>query len=299
MRTDLVGGEDILAKVESLREQHEDARTARGAAQAALRDAKAADVAAGAEALRSGSTPPDPTEPQAQKALQDAERHLEVVSLALTREREALNADIAQRSNEIRASLAKAEDGVDEAVLSILVQLEDLLHERAEIKAHVQWLDDTSRPVGRYNVQGLNALEGLRTQLGDEPGRASSRYQAQLDHEARVDAWNALVQRAKATVPSSELVPVIDPYDASGKSYPALDAAIEREYGRMIEAGETPPAPVVKKWMQKLGTGAKLKGKGTGWASDPRPELTAMPPDEDSVTARSSDINRRQATDGN
>jgi hypothetical protein len=290
MRTDLVGGEAILAKVESLREQQEDARRARDAATAELRDAKAADLAAGAEALRAGTEPPHPTEPEAQRALADAERHLEIVTLALTKEREALAADLASRSDEIRASLAKTEDGVDEAVLSILVQLEDLLHERAEIKAHVHWLDDTSRPVGRYNVSGLNALAGLRAQLGHEPGRASSRYQAQLDHEARVDAWNALVRRAKATVPASELVPVIDPYDASGKSYPALDAAIEREYERMIEAGETPPAPVVKKWMQKLGTGAKPKGKGTGWASDPRPVLTDMPPDTEWSEARSEDL---------
>jgi hypothetical protein len=295
MRTDLVGGEDILAKVESLLEQEQDARRAREDAQQALTSAKQADLAAGAEALRTGSKTPASTEPEAQRVLTDAERHLAIVSLALTREREALHADIAQRSGEIRASLARAQDDADEAILSGLAQIEDLLHERAAITAHVHWLDDTSRPVGRYSVPGLNALAGLRAQLGDAPGSATSERQAQIDHEARVDAWNDLVKRARATVPSSELVPVIDPYDASGKSYPALDAAIEREYDRMVEAGETPPAPVVKKWMQKLGTAAKPKGQGTGWAADPRPEPTHMPPDTESAEARSADLNRKAA----
>ncbi len=299
MRTDLVGGEDILAKVESLQEQWEGARAAREDAAQALKAARAADLAAGAEALRAGSKTPAPTEPDAQKALTDAERHFEVVALALTGEREALNADLASRSDKIRASLAKAEDDADEAILSALTQVEDLLHERAEIKAHVHWLDDTSRQVGRYNVQGLDALAGLRAQLGDEPGNATSRRQAQLDHEARIEAWNALTQRARATVPSSQLVPVEDVDNPSGKSYPALDAAIEREYERMIEAGETPPAPVVVRWIKKLGTGAKPKGKGTGWAKDPSPELTHMPPDEDSAESRSRDINRTENTDGN
>jgi hypothetical protein len=185
MRTDLVGGDDILAKVEALAEQQEDARRARADAAEALKAAKQADVAAGAEALRAGSKPPDATEPDAQRALDDAERHFEVVTLALTREREALHADIAQRDGEIRASLAKAQDEADEAILSALTQVEDLLHERAEVKAHVIWLDDTTRPVGRYSVPGLDALAGLRAQLGDKPGSATSARQAKLDHEAR------------------------------------------------------------------------------------------------------------------
>jgi hypothetical protein len=292
MRTDLVGGEDILAKVQSLQEQHEDARTAREDAAEMLKAARAADIAAGAECLRTGAKTPAPTEPDAQKVLADAERHFEVVSLALTKEREALAADLASRSDEIRASLATAEDDADEAILAALAQVEDLLHERAEIKAHVHWLDDTSRAVGRHNVQGLDALAGLRAQLGDEPGSATSRRQEKLDHEARTEAWNALVQRARATVPTSQLVPVEDIDNPSGKSYPALDAAIEREYERMIEAGETPPAPVVVRWVKRLGTAVKPKGKGTGWARDPRPELTPMPPDTNSAEARRSDLVR-------
>jgi hypothetical protein len=292
MRTDLVGGEDILAKVESLREQHDDARRAREDATQALKAARAADIAAGAESLRAGSKTPAPTEPDAQKALTDAERHLEVVALALAKEREALAADLASRGDEIRATLAKAEDEADEAILSALTQIEDLLHERAAIRAHVHWLDDTSRTVGRYNVAGVDALAGLRAQLGDEPGNATSRRQAQLDHEARVEAWNALVQRARATVPVSQIVPVSDWEAESGKVYPALNAAIEREYDRMIEAGETPPAPVTTKWIKKLGTGAKPKGQGTGFAKEPRPELTPMPPDTDSAEARSKDLVR-------
>jgi hypothetical protein len=285
MRTDLVGGADILAKVTSLQEQQEGARAAREDAAQALRAARAADIAAGAESLRTGAKAPTLTEPDAQKALTDAERHLEIVALALAKEREALNADLAQRSDEIRASLATAEDEADEAILSALTQVEDLLHERAEVRAHVNWLDDTSRQVGRYNVAGLDALAGLRAQLGDEPGSATSKRQEKLDHDARVDAWNALTQRARATVPASQLVPVEDVSNPSGKTYPALDAAIEREYQRMIDAGETPPKPVVAKWIKKFGTGA--------WAKDPTPELTPMPPDTDSAEARRSDIERK------
>jgi len=299
MRTDLVGGEDILAKVESLREQQEAAEYDRKTLTDAVTEARAADIAAGAEALREGREPPEPKVSEAEKALADAERHMNIVTLALNSEREALNADLARRSDEIRANLARAEDDADEAILFALAQVEDLLHERAEIKAHVHWLDNTSRQVGRYNVQGLDALAGLRAQLGDEPGNATSRRQEKLDHEARVEAWNALTQRARATVPSSQLVPVEDVDNPSGKSYPALDAAIEREYERMIEAGETPPAPVVVRWIKKLGTGAKPKGKGTGWAKDPSPELTHMRPDEDSAEARSRDIHRTENTDGN
>jgi hypothetical protein len=290
MRTDLVGGEDILAKVESLREQHDDARRAREDAAEALKAARAADIAAGAESMRTGAKTPAPIEPEAQKALHDAERHLEIVTLALAKEREALNVDLAQRGDEIRANLARADDDADEAILSALTRVEDLLHERAEIRAHVHWLDDTSRQVGRYNVAGLDALAGLRAQLGDEPGSATSRRQAKLDHEARVDAWNALVQRARATVPTSQIVPVVDLNSLSGKTYPALDEAIEREYQRMIEAGETPPPPVTAKWVKKLGTGAKPKGEGTGWAKDPSPELTPMPPDTNSAEARRRDL---------
>jgi hypothetical protein len=292
MRTDLIGGEDILAKVESLREQDAAAREAREAAAEQLRLTKAADVNDAAEALRAGATAPKPKEPAAQKKLDDAERHVAVVSQALRAEREALSADIAQRSDEIRASLAKAEDDADEAILTLAGEIEDLLHERAEVKAHVLWLDDTSRPVGRYSVQGLDALAGLRAQLGDEAGSATSRHQAKLDHEARVDAWNALVQRAKATVPASQILPVEDRYSDTGRSYPALDAAIEREYERMIEAGETPPSPVTVKWVKKLGTGAKPKGKGTGWTKDPRPEPSEMPPDTQSAAARRADLVR-------
>jgi hypothetical protein len=58
----------------------------------------------------------------------------------------------------------------------------------------------------------------------------------------------------------------------------------------MIEAGETPPTPVVTRWMKKLGTTAKPKGQGTGWSPEPRPELTPMPPDEDSAEARRKDL---------
>lgn len=290
MRTDLVGGAEIVAKVEALIEQQADARQAREAAATALRDAKRADLAAGAEALRTGSAPPDLTEPDAQRALQDAERHLEVVTLALSTEREALHGDIARRVGDIRASLAKAQDDADEAIFATVTQIEDLLHERAEIKAHVLWLDDTTRAVGRIIVPGLNAIAALREQLGDRPGSATSEHQAKLDHEARVDAWNALVSRAKATVSRSQLVPVRDDYSDTGKTYPELDAAIEREYDRMIEAGETPPTPVTVKWVKKLGTTAKPKGQGTGWAKEPRAELAPMPPDETSVVARHADL---------
>lgn len=284
MRTDLVGGEDILAKVEALREQHEDARRAREAAIAELRDAKAADVAAGAEALRAGTEPPSPAEPEAREALQDVERHLEIVTLALAKEREALATDLASRSDEIRAALAKAEDGVDEAVLSILVQLEDLLHERAEIKAHVHWLDDTSRPVGRYNVSGIDALAGLRTQLGDEPGKASSKYQERLDHERRVEEWNTLVTRAARTLDRSRMSSDVQVRRIE------LDGAIEAEIDRMTEAGEEVPRPTNWKWLQRLGLAAKPKGKGTGWARLPKEVPTVMPPDTESAEARRGDL---------
>ena len=57
--------------------------------------------------------------------------------------------------------------------------------------------------------------------------------------------------------------------------------------------------PVVVRWIKKLGTGAKPKGKGTGWAKDPSAELAHMPPDEASAEARSRDIHRTENADGN
>jgi hypothetical protein len=282
MRTDLVGGADFLAKVQALQAQHEDARTAREGAAGALKAAKVADVAAGAEALRKGSKAPTLTEPEAQKAYDDAARTFEVVTLALRKEREALVEDIASRSDEIRATLAKAEDEADEAILTLAGEIEELLRERAEVKAHVIWLEDPARQIGNAPVVGLEALTALRTQLGKEPGTASSRQQEKADHDRRTDEWNALVQRAVRG----------HSFEANSQEYRELETegAIEAEIERMQEAGEDVPRPTNRKWLQKLGLTAKPKGQGTGWARLPKVVPTTLTPDTDSAEARRRDL---------
>jgi hypothetical protein len=279
MRTDLVGGADVLAKVEALQQAWEDARRDLDAAITAVRDAKVADVAAGAAALRAGEKQPTPKEPKAQKSVQDAERHLEIVTLALKAEREAFAAEIASRRDEIMAVLAAAEDEADATILKLADELDDLLHERAEVKAHVIWLEDPSPQVGSFRVAGIEAVAALRSQLGNEPGTASDRQQEKIDRERRVDEWNALVRRATRT----------HKFVADWPEYRALEVeqAIEAEVERMQAAGETVPVPTNIKWKQKLGmTEHKPKGQGTGWASLPRVEVTPPYSDRDSGEAR-------------
>jgi len=286
MRVDLIGGEDLLAKVDALTKQQQDAQRARNEAVEALAQTKRDDLDNAAVALRAGVAAPKPKEPQAAKQLADADRRLAVVTLAVKGEREAWTGDLAARDTEIRTKLAEAEDATDEALTALIAEAEAILAERDEIRAHVVWLDNTSRNIGNRRV-GADPLVALRAAVGKQS--VTNSLQGKRDHEARVAAWNALVQRATATVPDGQRLPVLDGTSDSGKSYPAIDKAIEREIERMEEAGEEVPVPVTKKWMQRLGTTAKPKGKGTGWSPMPV-EKTDMPPDTDSAEARRKDL---------
>ncbi|HEV3318879.1 MAG TPA: hypothetical protein VG053_03975 [Solirubrobacteraceae bacterium] len=281
MRVDLIGGEDILAKVEALAEQQQDAQQARNDATEALRLAKRTDINDAAEALRAGAEAPEP-KPQATKSLEDAERHLAIVTQALIAERKAWIADLKARDADIRMKLAEAEDATNEALRTLIAEAEGVLDERADIRAHVEWLDDTSRNISKRRV-GPDPLASLRAAISAEPGGLSGYMIEKREHEARVHAWNELAKRAAATVPADQRLPVLDGSSDSGVTVPQIDAAIEREIERMIEAGEEVPVPVTKKWMQRLGTG---KHK---WAHIPV-EKTTMPPDTESAEARRGDL---------
>lgn len=282
MRVDLIGGEDILAKVEALAEQQQDAQQARSDAQEALRLAKRSDIDEAAEALRAGAAAPKPKEPQAAKSLEDAERHLAIVTQAMIAERKAWTDDLKQRDADIRMKLAEAEDATNEALRTLIAEAEGVLDERADIRAHVEWLEDTSRSISKRRV-GPEPLASLRAAISAEPGGLSRYMIEKREHEARVEAWNELTQRAARTVPADQRIPVLDASTDRGVTVPQIDAAIEREIERMIEAGEEVPVPVTKKWMQRLGTG---KHK---WAHIPV-EKTTMPPDTDSAEARRGDL---------
>jgi hypothetical protein len=282
MRTDLIGGEDILAKVEALSEQQQDALAARSAAEDALRQAKRTDIDDAAEALRAGATAPEPKEPAAQKRVDDATRHLAIVTQALIAERKAWTDDLKARDADIRMKLAEAEDATNEALRTLIAEAEGVLDERADIRAHVEWLDDTSRNLSKRRV-GNDPLASLRAAVSAEPGGLSRYMIEKREHEARVQAWNELTQRAARMVPADQRIPVLDATTDRGVTVPQIDAAIEREIERMINAGEEVPVPVTKKWMQRLGTG---KHK---WSHIPV-EKTGMPPDTEIAETRRKDL---------
>jgi hypothetical protein len=290
MRVDLIGGEDFLANIEKLTEQQQSAQEDRQEAEQALRAARAADLEAESEAVRRGTAKPKLTEPAAQKRLDSATHKQAVLTKAVTDEREAWRADLHVRDDEIRGNLAAAEDAVQDVLAGLVREAEVALSERDEIRAYRDWLDDTSRKLSTRRV-GDDPLATLRKSVGEGPQQMDS-LEKRREHEAAVDAWNAFVKRCQATVPADRKVPVLDADSDSGQTVPDVDAAIEREWDRMIEAGETPPLPVSKKWMQKLGTTAKPKGKGTGWSPLRRPVPNAMPPDTESTAARTQDIRR-------
>jgi len=246
MRTDLIGAEEIVAKVDALAAQQSVAQRARIDALEAARTALTADIDAGAEHLRSGSKMPALTEPKAQKVADDAERALRIVTLALQREREAFEADVYTRHDELAVSLATLEDEGDVEITRLLDVLDSLLAERAAIKAHRTWIDDPSRNLG--NVRAITA-DSLRKQINAEPGTASSRQQEKLDHERQVEAWNALTTRACANLDRDNMA---DTVEVRGEE---IDALIECEIERLIEAGEPVPKPPVLKWAKKLGVG--------------------------------------------
>lgn len=287
MRTDLIGGEDFLAKIESLTEQQQAAQDERASAEESLREARRSDISAEAQAVRSGAAKPTPTEPDAQKRLDAAARNLEVLTRAVTDERELWMADLHVRDDEIRQNLAAAEDAADDALTALIAEAEDRLAERDEIRAYREWLDDTSRKLSTRRV-GNDPLAELRKAV--KPGVLVNSLEERRAYEARVDAWNAFVSEIARQIPADQKVPVLDGYSDSGTSYPAIDEAIEREITRREEAGEEVPVPVTKKWMQRLGTTAKPKGKGTGWSQLNKAVPTVMSPDTDSVEARRGDL---------
>jgi hypothetical protein len=288
MRTDLLGGEDILAKLDSLTEQQQAAQDERASAEDALREARRSDIAAEAEAVRSGAEKPKPTEPAAQKRLDAAVRSLEVLTRAVVDEREAWQADLHVRDAEIRQTLAEAEDTVEGHLKGLIELADSFLAERDEIRAHRVWLDDTSRHLSTRRA-GNDPLAALRASVNEGPSQRD-KLAERREYEAKVDAWNAFVKEACANVPQGQKVPVVDAYSDSGVSYPAIDRAIEQEIRRREEAGEAIPVPVVKKWIQHLGI--KPKSGGPGWSPVAREVPTVLTPDEDSAVARRQDIAR-------
>jgi hypothetical protein len=285
MNTDLVGGQELVTHINALQEQLAEAQKARNAAAEALKRAKADDIDAAVEAMRAGATAPESTEAAAEKRWNEAERHLTVVSLALKAERQALTADITSRSDEIVSTLAKAEDGLTEGIDSAITGIEAMLAERASIIAHRMWVrSGATGSVGMRRDAGEGELRALRAAVAESGGGA-------FDKEVYLrnyDAWTALVERASATVPYADRIPVRDV--VSGFSVvPEVDAAIEREVERLEEAGEPVPTPTSIKWAQKLGSAVKPKGEGMGWQHQTQPVPTVMEPDTDSAAARHSD----------
>ena len=275
MRTDLIGGGDIAAKIAALQEQLEDAQRTRDDAAEALKASKQADIAVGAEALRTGSTPPDPSEPAAQAALDDAERHLDIVTLALREECKAQQEDIAMRADAITADLAAREDAGDARIAALLDEVDELLIEKSAIRAHRDFVRG-----------GAVGVVGRRKRVGEVELRTLHAAVAQGDGETQrdawlrnYDAWKALVERAHATVPARARVGL-----ALDQLTGLLDGAVEAEVARLSEAGEDVPTPTTVKWGQRLGIGK--------WAGLPKSELTPMPPDEDSAESRHRDLVR-------
>jgi hypothetical protein len=246
MRTDLIGGDEILAHVDALTEQHDAARQARIDADEALTQARFNDITAGAEHLRAGTKPPARTDIKAQKAADDAERNLAIVDLALRTERQAFEADVFARHDELALSLGALADDGEAEIMRLLDDLESLLSERATIAAHRVWIDDPSRSVGSARPI---PVDGLRKQINAAPGTATGREAARQQHTRNVIEWNALVQRAVRNVDRGRLGNSVEFRGLE------IDAAIEQEIETMMEADVPIPKPPNLKWSRKLGVG--------------------------------------------
>ncbi len=287
MRTDLVGGTDRVASIAALQEKAQDAHVARDAAQEAVKHARGADIAAGAEHLRNpnGDKPPALTEPKLQKRLDDTEREFAILALALRQEQEALTADIVSRSDDITADLAAKEDAGDIAIAEHLDAVTALLEEKAELRSHGDHVRaGATGNVGKRKVTAESELRTLRVAVAMSD-TASSREELLRNY----DAWTDLVDRATRTVRHEDRIPDRDPLTGD-MTVPACDEAIEAEVERLTEAGEPVPTPTSIKWVKKLGTSVKPKGQGTGFAKEVRQVPVVMPPDLDSADARHKDL---------
>lgn len=241
-----------FTKIDALEAGYTDALRAREEAERAFTQAQRVDTFNAAKALREGTTGPAPK--ASSKKLDEATRNVEVAREALAQEKAEFIEDVEARKDDLSAELALEQDRSMEAALAALDDAERLLSERAHARSVQDWIGDPSGRVGKRSVPGTREFKALRQVIG--AGDSGATYK---ERQARaVDDWNAIVERAKATVSDADRVPVFDS-NLGHSTVPAIDAAIEREVERMQEAGEPLPESIPKKWSQKLHLGRWAK----------------------------------------
>ncbi|HTZ86484.1 MAG TPA: hypothetical protein VMB05_07435 [Solirubrobacteraceae bacterium] len=237
-----------FTKIEALEARYTDAMRARAEAETIYTQAQKVDTHNAAVALREGKAAPTPK--ASPKKLEEATRNVEVAREALAQEQAEFREDIEARKDDLSAELAAEQDRLQVRALAALEEVERLLGERAQARAVQDWLRDPSRRVGKRSVPGAREFKALREVIDAGDGGATYKER----QNKAVDDWNAIVERAKSSVPHDRRVPVFDP-KLGHSTVPAVDEAIEREVARMIEAGEPLPESIPKKWSQKLHLG--------------------------------------------
>jgi hypothetical protein len=241
-----------FTRLDALEEGYTSALRARGEAEQAFTQAQSIDTHNAAVALREGGSAPAPK--ASAKKLDEATRNVEVAREALAQEKAEFVADVEARKDDLSMELAQEQDRLQTAALAALDNAERLLGERAHARSVQDWLANPSGRVGKRRTAGAKELKALREVI--DAGDGGATYKERQNRA--VDEWKDIVERAKATVPSADRVPVFD-RNLGHSTVPAIDAAIEREVARMQEAGEPLPESIPKKWCQKLHLGRWAK----------------------------------------
>jgi len=222
-----------------------------------VRAALAADTDAAANARRERAAGGDAeaterTEPAAQAALAQAERELAAARAAVTGEAAEFALHIGETRSVILARSTEAESGAVVVARQALDELEKALEAREIARMVRSWLD---RPVTDATVHGLG---NLRPVCRDEIATITRTLDAEGVRDTRAEqdanraAWDALVARARASVPQElREDAVLDPRTGS-KTVPAVDAAIEAEVEQLRRAGEPVPRPTSEKWQRRI-----------------------------------------------
>jgi hypothetical protein len=182
-----------LEQIEALQQTAAKAREALAEANDKLKQAEANDLAAEVEAVKSGGKAPAPKTPKAREAVENAERHVQAVGIALRQAqesfREALEAERA-------ALVAPARERTDAAIAAVMGAFERF----------ADTLDAETRALElAYSVEGSRDLaSGLRRQPPQEVTLAVAKLR-----EALVDNYSEgeQVRRERADKPQ------VDPGD--------------------------------------------------------------------------------------
>lgn len=238
---------DLLDTYDRLTESEASARATLADAEEHLTDAIREDEHAAAAVAYSRASgdkdaeEPTPTAPVARQRVEDAQAGLRSVRGAVEMVLTEIASVIAEADTD--KTLDKAEAKAQAAATAALDEVEVAARALAEVRAHRAWI---TRPVhgeklatlGNVAAIGREQLAALHTAIKSRDDREDG-FALVREREA----WNSLVQRARATLGMEP-----DPSEN--------DAAIEREIDALRKAGKPIPRPTSHKWVLKLGLDA-------------------------------------------